>query len=302
MKYITNKKIEDLTYLESQMISWIDQALRIKTNAQLPPKISMVEEGGIFYNTMPCLIKEENVAGVKVVSRYPKRNTTIQGEILLYNFEDGDLMALLDAEYITKMRTGAVAAHSILLLEKSNAKIYSWLGLGQTAKATVKLFLKSCRKQDLIFKVFKYKNQHNEFVDFVDAIKGDINVVYEFTETYEELMTNTDVIISAVSYAPVDFVKFDILPEGVLVVPIHTRGFVEIDYNFDKIFADDTDHVRHFKHFNKYKYFCETSDVLIDNSKGRASDDEKIIVYNIGISLHDIYFSKQIYDELNNEL
>lgn len=36
----------------------------------------------------------------------------MMGDILLYEADTGILKALLDAEYITTLRTGAVAAHS----------------------------------------------------------------------------------------------------------------------------------------------------------------------------------------------
>ena len=71
---------------------------------------------------------------------------------------------------------------------------------------------------------------------------------------------------------------------------------------FDKIYADDTDHVSNFKYFNQFKYFNEVSKVLINEDEGRKSDMERILVYNIGISLHDIYFASQIYNLITDNI
>ena len=68
-----------------------------------------------------------------------------------------------------------------------------------------------------------------------------------------------------------------------------------------KFFADDTDHVKDFKYFKSFKQFDEVSKVLLKKSVGRASEQERILVYNIGISLHDIYFASKIYDLVTNE-
>jgi ornithine cyclodeaminase/alanine dehydrogenase len=58
----------------------------------------------------------------------------------------------------------------------------------------------------------------------------------------------------------------------VLVVPVHTRGFTNCDLFFDKIFADDTGHVDHFRNFKQFKYFAEMSDVVNGTAEGRESD------------------------------
>ena len=84
--------------------------------------------------------------------------------------------------------------------------------------------------------------------------------------------------------------------EGVLVVPIHTRGFQNCDLFFDKIFADDTAHVMNFKNFEKFKAFDEFANVLLNKVQGRENDKERILAYNIGLALHDVYFASKILD------
>ena len=121
------------------------------------------------------------------------------------------------------------------------------------------------------------------------------NVEIIFCENYEETVKGSDVIISSVTYFAEDICDDDCYDEGCLVVPIHTRGFMNCDLFFDKVYADDTDHVKHFKYFNQFKRFAEVSDVLNGAAEGRQSDSERILVYNIGLSMHDIYFAAKIY-------
>ena len=82
------------------------------------------------------------------------------------------------------------------------------------------------------------------------------------------------------------------------MVPVHTRGFQNCDLFFDKVFADDTGHVKEFKYFDKFRHYDEFSHVLLGENPGRENDQERILAYNIGISLHDIYFASQIYDAI----
>ena len=64
---------------------------------------------------------------------------------------------------------------------------------------------------------------------------------------------------------------------------------------FDKVFADDTDHVRGFANFSRFRKFEELGNVLEGLVPGRENDRERILSYNIGLGLHDAYFAYRIY-------
>ena len=114
----------------------------------------------------------------------------------------------------------------------------------------------------------------------------------------ECLISDSDVVVSCITAADHIIAPDKCFKEGVLVVPVHTRGFQNCDLFFDKVFADDTGHVRDFKYFKQFKQFDEFSRVLLGENPGRENDQERILAYNIGISLHDIYFASQIYDTI----
>ncbi len=78
-------------------------------------------------------------------------------------------------------------------------------------------------------------------------------------------------------------------------MPIHTRGFTNCDLVFDKVYADDTAHVHGFKNFGKFRFFAEVADVVNGKAPGRESETERILAYNIGLSIHDIYLAEKIY-------
>ena len=113
MKIIAHRDIMEMQISPSQCFDWVDYILRNKHSMKLPPKISMKMEGEIFYNTMPSILPKESIAGVKVVSRYPSRMPALDSQILLYNLDTGEQKAVLDGNFITTMRTGAVAVHAI---------------------------------------------------------------------------------------------------------------------------------------------------------------------------------------------
>ena len=296
MRVITFKDITDLGLTTADSFRWADEVIRHKKDALLPPKISMKPTDGVFCNVMPSIIpgrEGENAwGGVKVVTRYPNRTPSLESRILLMNADTGEFVALMDGTWITAMRTGAVAAHSILLLAKKDFSVIGMMGLGNTARAALLILADQIGSRELTIKLLKYKGQEESFAERFSAYP---NFHFTYVDTTDEMVRGSDVVISGATYLPNDICGDDCFDEGVLVVPIHTLGFTNCDLFFDKIFADDYGHVHHFKNFDKFRKFAEVTDVLNGTVPGRENDHERILAYNIGISIHDIYFASRIY-------
>jgi ornithine cyclodeaminase/alanine dehydrogenase-like protein (mu-crystallin family) len=203
----------------------------------------------------------------------------------------------MDGTWITAMRTGAVAAFSIELLKKSKAMSYSFIGLGNIARATLLCLNALLQNELIIIKLLKYKNQHNDFINRFSIYK---NIHFEVYESVGELIRSSDVVVSCVTVTKNNFAEDNDYPRGILVVPVHTMGFQNCDLFFDKIYCDDINHIEDFKYFNQYKSCDEVSNICLGGNTGRTSDDERILVYNIGISLHDIFFASKIFEMIED--
>ena len=298
MKHITNEEILRLAIPPKQCVDWVREAFCIKYDAQLPPKISLHPQGNDFFNTMPCLLPASyDRFGVKVVSRIAGNKPALHSDLLLYEASSGKLLSFMDADWITQMRTGAVAALAIQTLQSSTANTYAFVGLGSTAIATMQCIAAILPSDKVITcKLLKYKNQAEEFAQL---FSGYSNIQFVIVETNEDLVIDSDVVVSAVTEMTSLFCEDNNLyKNGVLVVPIHTRGFQNCDLFFDHVFADDTAHVSGFKYFNQFRKFNELSEVLLGKIPARQSNDERILAYNIGLGLHDIYFAHKIYERL----
>lgn len=295
MKLITFKDIQELNISPCQCFDWAEQMIRDKKNAILPPKISMKPFDGTFCNVMPSIIsKTGNLSwgGVKIVTRYPNRVPSLESRILLMDAASGEFLALMDGTWITTMRTGAVAAHSVLLLAKENFSTIGIMGLGNVVRATLLILGDKLPDRELHIKLLKYKGQE---VDLAERFCANKNYHFTFVDTPEEMVKGSDVVLSGATYLPNDVCEDKFFDEGVLVQPIHTLGFTNCDLFFDKVFADDVGHVKNFKNFDKFKRLAEVSDVVNGVKPGRENDSERILAYNIGVSIHDIYFAASIY-------
>ncbi|MDO4757311.1 MAG: ornithine cyclodeaminase [Parabacteroides sp.] len=299
MKIISQEQIKKLNIKPKQCVEWIKESFSLKEVSQLPAKISLHPQGNDFFNTMPCLLPSPyNYYGVKVVHRIKGATPALGSDVLLYNSQTGELLAMLHADWITTMRTGAVATLAMQTFRKSNAETYGFLGLGNTGRATMLCLLDS--EPDVMHHVIlmRYKDQAESFIE---RFKEYSNVSFSICEDMKELVSQSDVIVSCITEAQSLLCEDNTLyKEGCLVVPVHTRGFQNCDLFFDKVYADDTAHVCGFKYFNRFKQYGEIQDVISGKIIGRESNEERILSYNIGLGLHDIVYASKIYEILKD--
>ena len=297
MKIITHQDILNLNITPGEAYDWSEFVIKNKNTAILPPKISIKPDTmeGVFCNVMPCYFGD--FGGVKMVTRYPDRAPSLDSQLMLLDTKTGVTKALIDANFITALRTGAVCVHSLLQFAVKDFSTIGMMGLGNVARATAIILFDKVKDRKLTVKLLKFNDEHQLFAD---RFKDCENVEFQFCDTAEEVVDGSDVVISAVTYAGQNLCEDKYFKPGVVVIPVHTLGFTNCDLFFDKVFADDYGHVKHFKYFDKFKSFAEVSDVVNGIKSGRENDEERILVYNIGIALHDIYYAGQIYGKMEN--
>ena len=187
MKIISQKLIRGLNISPAQCVEWVKESFSLKETAQLPAKISLHPQGNDFFNTMPChLPSSYNRFGVKIVSRIAGNKPSLHSDLLLYEASSGALLSFMEADWITQMRTGAVAALAIQTLKSSNAKNYAFVGLGSTAIATMQCLLAILPADEVInCKLLKYKNQAEQFIAFFESYK---NVKFHIVDSNEDII------------------------------------------------------------------------------------------------------------------
>ena len=113
VKIIQQNDIVGLDISPALCVEWAKNAFLLKDEAQMPAKLSVHPQGEDFITTMPCLLPAHDgkkYFGVKVVGRIEGQVPILSSIISLYDAATGRLLALVDGNWITAMRTGAVAA------------------------------------------------------------------------------------------------------------------------------------------------------------------------------------------------
>jgi len=294
IKLIQFKTIQEIDVKPKTFVDWAKESFLEKNNVILPKKLSLTIRDSVFFNFMPSILPNINTTGLKVVTRIPDRNPALQAQIYVYDEPSGNLQAIMDGTYITAMRTGAVAALTTIELAISDFYEIGLIGLGNCGRAYLNCLFDSIGKRKLLIKLYNYKNYAVEIINKYSCYD---NITFKIVNTYEEIVNRSDVIVSAITYA--DNLICDnnyLYKKGCLLIPIHTRGFQNCDLFFDKVIVDDIEHVHSFKYFDKFKEVFELTDVLNKTHAGRINNNERILSYNIGISIHDLLFARKYLD------
>jgi len=292
---------EDILKLDIDLVQVSDAIKDIlkdhsNKNTLLEKKITLRSVNDSFFTAMPSGAKSINSFCNKTICR-PEKNLnntpSVLGSLSLYDFETNKLKAVMDATWITSIRTGCVAALSALTYSRSSSNTISIMGMGNTAIATI-LFIEKLMPNIKIVKILSYKDH---FKRTCDRFKH-TGLIFEEINSVEELFKETDIIITCQTFSQDPFIKPEWLFDGMTAIPVHMRGWQECDQYFDKVFTDDYDHTKDWLP----KFSGELGEVLSLKKPGRTSDNEKIICYNYGISIEDlavasVVFNKAIEDE-----
>lgn len=281
---------------------WVDEVFHHKTDYLMPVKTKMAQKDGNYYNVMPCLNEARNLAMVKMIGRHllkeGEQRPAMMSDLLLYESDSGILKAVMDGEYITTLRTGASAAHAAILYGKANFTSVGLIGLGNIMTVCVEVLLSKVKDRMLTLKLHKYNGHEKRFYE---RFKENKNIRFVFCDTYEETVKGSDIIISAATSVTENFCSDECYEEGCTVIPILTMGFQNCDLFFDQVFSDDLNQIKGFKYFDSFKSVKNTSDVLNGNVSGRNNDSERILVYNYGVAVLDLFFAEKVYAMSKNE-
>ncbi len=312
MKIISEQLIRSLGITPTECIAWVKESFSIKEKAQLPAKISVHPTDTDFFTSMPCLLPSPKLNddleighsrqyfGIKEVHRIAGAVPSLGSDMLLYDAKSGELLALVDCDWITTMRTGAVAALAAMTLRKKNAKTYGMVGLGNTARATLLCALEQEPNRLFDVKLLRYKNQAERFIERFEDYK---NVSFEILDDINDLVKISDVFISCITSAKGLLVEDEeSFRPGITVIPVHMRGLQNCDTTFDRVLGDDTNHVKGFKYFSQFKDYNEIGEVLAGRDPGRTSDSQRIIDYNYGLGIHDVVYASKIFELLEDTI
>jgi alanine dehydrogenase len=134
--------------------------------------------------------------GVKVLARFPERGpgASLSSLLLLFDDQDGSPLAIMDAVYVTAVRTTAGAALATKALARPGSRSVGMLGTGSLAWYSVLAHRILCPELTEL-KVYSRSAEGREA--FARRVHDEVGIEAQAVDTVEEAVAGSDVVITA---------------------------------------------------------------------------------------------------------
>jgi ornithine cyclodeaminase/alanine dehydrogenase len=280
------------------------------TAVLLPRTTLMLENGSI--SQMSACLKKMKIATTKIFGIFPDNvkyglPTTV-ATLLVNDLKTGKVIAVMDAAYLTAIRTGAVSGVATKYLARKDATIVGIIGCGAQGR-TQALAMKEVREVEKIKVYDAVPNRKREFAEEMSKKLGiDITPV----DSAEEATRNCDIIITATtSSEPV--IKAEWLTSGTHINAIgsyypHTRELdtktivkakVVVDLK-EAALQEAGDIIIPIKEgaITTGHIYAELSEVVSGKKAGRVDDREITVFKTVGLAIQDAAATRLVIDKV----
>lgn len=272
------------------------------------------KDGSSLY--MPSADLKKEMSAVKVVSIFPHnpeiKKPTTQGVLVLTDGKTGEHLCLMDASYLTRLRTGALSGIATDKLARSDAEILAVIGTGAMAFEQV-LGVVAVRN---IKKIKLFNRTPEKAERFKEKLIGfGVDATIEIVTSSGETVKDADIINCATrSSTPVFNGK--LLTKGTHIngVGSFLPSMREVDQETieraNKIVVDDLAGVKdeageliYADKHSDWKFsdiYGELSDIVSETSV-RKSDEEITFFKSVGAAYFDLAAAIGVYEKLQGK-
>ena len=293
-----------------ECITAVEKAFAELSNgtAVLPLRIGITPAEGLALY-MPAYLKEAGSLVCKVVTVYKnnpaKHNlpTTI-GKLLLQNPETGEVICIMDAGYLTAVRTGAASGAATKYLARKGKNMTAGI-FGAGVQAVQQL--KAVQAVREITKAYVYDTSPDAVNKFAET---DFGCEIIKASSAEEVF-NTDIICLATSSSTPLFDGKKVKPgTHINGIGSHTPSARELDSEIIKrskligdskaaCFSEAGDIMIPLKEgvIDESHFYAELGEIITGKKQGRANDDEITLFKSNGLAIQDAAAAKLVYDK-----
>ena len=309
--YISKEEVAQCLSME-KCISLMEEAFAALANGlALQPLRSLMwlpDKTGLL-GMMPACSADKKMMGIKVISAFSGNRkfgySSHQGAVLLFESIHGQLLAIVDADEITAIRTAAVSGLATKLLARDTISTLAILGSGTQAQQHVEAML--CVRKISSIKIWSRDYANAEELAGKIAKKHNMSAVA--VKDTKDAVTDADIICTTTA-SPTPVVRGEWIKRGAHINAVgsctpNTREFDTAAIVISKLFADKYESI-----FNEAGDFIipkkegaindghvkgELGEVLLGIKKGRETNDEITFFKSLGLAIEDIYAANHVY-------
>lgn len=177
----------------SVAVDLVDEAFRLQAEggAENRPRVRVPYPSGLF-QSMSAAIPARTAVGLKA---YASGRAGANFAVLLFDTETNELLAILEADWLGRVRTGAASGVATRYLARDDAHILGVIGTGSQARTQIEAI---CATRDIQhIKVFSRTPEHRKAFarDIAARVAGSVEAV----ESAEKAVRESDVVVTITS-------------------------------------------------------------------------------------------------------
>jgi len=259
---------------------------------------------------MPAYLAKLDIAGVKIVNTHPENRRkyglpTVTGIIVLANPETGELLTILDATWITVMKTAAASAVATKHLARDNAETLGLVGAGLQAIAHLEALAQVVELKEV--RVWSRTRETAE--NFIQKMtKEHSEMKFTMAKDLREAVESSDVVVTITpSRQPIVMENWVKAGTHINAMGADAPGKQELSPEIlrkAKIVVDDLEHNSYSGEINvpltqglisKEDIYGEIGEIVLGKKLGRTSPSEITIFASTGVAIQDIAVAEIVY-------
>jgi alanine dehydrogenase len=307
VRFLSADDVAQLVPAPAETIAAIEDVVRAQGAGEvvLEPRVHL-EPGAEFrghWNVLRTYVRPLGTAGVKVVGDFVDNHLrglpSELGLVMLFDPATGAPTAIVDAELITSLRTGALTTVGAKYLARPDARVLGHVGARGTAFWNVVLL-------DALFgfdeiRVTSARAESRE--EFGRRLEERLEKPVRVVDSVRETVEGADVVVEATRLVEPDpILRTAWLADGGFVVPYGTVSAVELDLldAIDKVVVDDWEQCKPGGRFGSLRehvdrglltresLHAELGEIVVGSKPGRERDDERILFWHRGLASCDV--------------
>jgi alanine dehydrogenase len=311
MLFLSEKEVQSLADVE-ELISVLERAhIQYSTgNAVMPVRlvVPLPQIDGRI-TSMPAYLDADKALGMKVVTYFPnnpkQKLPAIFGTVMLFSTETGRMIAAMDGNYITAIRTACASAMATKALANPDTPLLGVLGAGVQARSHIR----ALTRIRPISRVKVYDISEASARELQATLAKEIAAPIEVVASAREAVAGADLLVT-VTTAKEPIVQADWLKPGIHInaVGSHRPDLREIDGatlagakivvdSREAIMAECGDILLAIKEraISADSVHAEIGEVLAGRKPGRSRPDENTIYKAVGIAIQDVATAHLVY-------
>jgi ornithine cyclodeaminase/alanine dehydrogenase-like protein (mu-crystallin family) len=299
IRYLSRADVEAVGLSALEVVDILEAAFRAKRagDVEMPPKVGVHPRDDAFIHAMPAYLADTDAVGLKWVAGYPSNQPLgipyIHGLFVLSDAATGRPLAVMDATWITEVRTAAASILGIRALAAQPVESIGIVGCGRQGYAHLELaeqVFPTLRRVALF-------DRHRERADALAAAHPKLDA--QVASTAEEIAPGADVIVStaAIVRQPERPLRRAHLNDATVACAVDFDATLSEDL-FESARAFVVDDVAQYRYYRQQGYFAgypadavELAEVLADETpRGRGL----AIYVPLGIALEDVAVAAEL--------